>query len=133
MPVNLEGIHHLLSHDGDVGRHYAERAAVVVEMAKLSAPIRPEHAGEHLVDAIAWAWESESNLNLLIGTHPDEDIRGYSVIVQTGSKPHPIVPRPPTRFLKFKTGGRTVYRKRVFHPGTQANDFLIRLIGEIVH
>lgn len=42
-----------------------------------------------------------------------------------GTKPHIIRPRN-RRVLKFQAGGRTVFAKKVNHPGTRANPFLIR-------
>lgn len=42
-----------------------------------------------------------------------------------GTKPHIIRPRR-KRALKFQAGGRTVFAKKVNHPGTRANPFLIR-------
>lgn len=135
MPVNHEGLAHLLSWEGEVGRTILERVATFETVARTNAPIRPDLPGPHLVDTIGHALQpSEPNkLIILVGTNPDEDIRGYSIIVQKGSKPHVIRPRPPTQFLKFKTGGRTVYRRRVFHPGTQPDPFLERWISIIVY
>jgi hypothetical protein len=42
-----------------------------------------------------------------------------------GSKPHIIRPRR-RRYLKFQAGGRTVFARKVNHPGTRANPFLLR-------
>lgn len=128
MPVNEEGIHHLLSWDGDVGRTILERVAIFEQVVRADAPIRPDNPGVHLAETIGHAIEPGEKLSILVGTNADEDIRGYSVIVQTGSRPHEILPRTPGGYLKFKMGGRTVYRRRVFHPGTQPDPFLMRHI-----
>jgi hypothetical protein len=42
-----------------------------------------------------------------------------------GSKPHIIRPRR-RRYLKFQAGGRTVFARKVNHPGNRANPFLLR-------
>lgn len=135
MPVDHEGLAHLLSWEGDVGRTVLERVETFEQVARTNAPIRPDEPGPHLADTIGHALQpSDPNkLVLLVGTNPDEDIRGYSWIVQVGSRPHEIRPRAPKQFLKFKTGGRTVYRRRVYHPGTQPDPFLLRWIDIIVH
>lgn len=135
MPVNHEGIAHLLSWEGDVGRTVLERIQAFEDIARTNAPVRLDHDGEHLFETIGHAIQPSEpdKLVVLVGTHPDEDIRGYSWIVQTGSVAHEIRPRLPRQFLKFKVGGRTVYRRRVWHPGTTADPFLMRWIDVIVH
>lgn len=42
-----------------------------------------------------------------------------------GSRPHVIRPRN-RRALKFQASGRTVFAKKVNHPGNRANPFLLR-------
>lgn len=44
--------------------------------------------------------------------------------VVRGTRRHPIRPIPPKKALRFTTGGRVVFARRVDHPGTRANDFL---------
>jgi hypothetical protein len=47
-----------------------------------------------------------------------------TVWVVKGTRPHVIRPRPPKKALRFTTGGRIVFAKRVNHPGNAARDFL---------
>lgn len=119
-----------MSWDGDVGRNVLARTLEFEEIARLNAPIRPDSLGPHLADSIGHEIQPDEvdKLIILIGTNPDQDIRGYSIIVQTGSKPHTILPIPPNKRLKFKVAGRTIYATRVFHPGTQPDPFLMRWI-----
>lgn len=43
--------------------------------------------------------------------------------IEEGTKPHVILPRT-ARFLKFFVGGRTVYARKVNHPGTAKRPFM---------
>jgi phage gpG-like protein len=47
----------------------------------------------------------------------------YAAAVELGTKPHIIEPKN-AEALKFEIGGKTVFAKRVNHPGTQAHPFL---------
>jgi hypothetical protein len=47
----------------------------------------------------------------------------YALFIEAGSKPHEIKARR-ARFLKFEQNGQTVFRKRVFHPGTRPARFM---------
>ncbi|PWI06533.1 hypothetical protein DIZ27_32860 [Streptomyces sp. NWU339] len=47
--------------------------------------------------------------------------------VLDGTRPHIIRPRR-AKALRFETGGRVVFAKRVRHPGTRANPFLQRAL-----
>lgn len=133
MPINQAGIDHLLSWEGDVGRTVLARVIEFEEVARLNAPIRPGRLGPHLADSIGHEILPDvGKLTILVGTNPDQNIRGYSTIVQQGSRPHVILPRPPNNRLVFKVAGRTIFATRVFHPGTQPDPFLMRWIGIIL-
>lgn len=43
----------------------------------------------------------------------------YAHIVAAGQRPHVITPRRPGGVLAFDVGGRTVFTRRVNHPGAQ--------------
>ena len=43
----------------------------------------------------------------------------HALILEKGSRAHEIVPRRPGGLLRFEIGGRTVYARRVQHPGTK--------------
>lgn len=47
----------------------------------------------------------------------------YARYVHDGTRPHVIVGNP---LLVFQVGGATVFARRVNHPGTKANPFLLR-------
>lgn len=47
----------------------------------------------------------------------------YALFIESGSKPHEIKARR-KKFLRFEQGGRVVFRKRVFHPGTKPARFM---------
>lgn len=133
MPVNHEGMARLFSWEGDVGRSVLARVIEFEEVARLNAPYRPDNPGTHLANTIDHQILPDiDKLVVLVGTNPDEDIRGYSWIVQVGSRPHEIRARVPGKKLKFKIAGRTVYVARVFHPGTQPDPFLMRWIEILV-
>jgi HK97 gp10 family phage protein len=55
---------------------------------------------------------------------PDENIAPYGGYVEFGTKPHDIRPKTPGGVLVFKMNGRTVYTKKVRHPGTKAQPFV---------
>lgn len=130
MPKNQAGIDHLFSWEGDVGHSVMRRVDEFEATVRVNAPIQADSPGPHMVEQIGHAKvEGAGHLTILVGVNPGSDVRGYAWIVQKGSRPHEIRPNPPTKRLKFKTGGRIVYATRVFHPGTEANPFLMRWIG----
>lgn len=52
-----------------------------------------------------------------------ENTQDYAAPVHEGSRPHKIVPKK-AKALKFNVGGRTIFAKSVWHPGTTANPFI---------
>ena len=51
----------------------------------------------------------------------------YGKHVEFGTLPHIITPKN-KKALKFKSGGKTIFAKRVNHPGTRPNNFIRRTI-----
>jgi hypothetical protein len=49
--------------------------------------------------------------------------------VLDGTRPHVIRPRR-AKALRFDMGGRTVFAKRVNHPGTKPNNFMAEALRE---
>ena len=47
----------------------------------------------------------------------------YGMFVRGGTRPHEIRPKKPGGVLAFKIGGRTIFTKKVNHPGTKANPY----------
>lgn len=54
----------------------------------------------------------------------------YAAAVHNGTRPHVIVPRR-GRYLRFQVGDRTVYARRVNHPGTPARPYLATALREV--
>ena len=52
----------------------------------------------------------------------------YSRFVHDGTKPHTIMPKDPAGVLRFHVGGKTVFSKRVEHPGTKPRPFLLKAL-----
>lgn len=48
----------------------------------------------------------------------------YAPFVEYPTAPHVIEPKTPGGVLAFKIGDRTVFARRVMHPGTQAQPFM---------
>jgi len=59
----------------------------------------------------------------VISDHP------ATIFVVSGTRPHIIRPVR-ARALRFQVGGRTVFAKIVYHPGTRANNFLLEALRE---
>lgn len=62
-------------------------------------------------------------VEVLVGRAGMTDYLGY---VLFGTQAHEIraVPNRPNAHLRFIAGGRIVYARRVWHPGSQANNFV---------
>lgn len=60
---------------------------------------------------------------VITSTHP------ASRYVIEGTRPHVIRPRR-KKALRFTVGGRTVYAKRVQHPGNRPNNFLLEALRD---
>jgi len=50
---------------------------------------------------------------------------GYGLFVDVDTKAHKIKGNP---FLRFEIGGKTIYRRQVFHPGTKGQKLRIRTL-----
>lgn len=59
----------------------------------------------------------------VISNHP------ATIYVVSGTRPHVIRPVR-AQALRFQVGGRTVFAKIVYHPGTRANNFLLQALRE---
>jgi len=57
----------------------------------------------------------------------------YAIMVHEGTAPHIIVPKNPLGMLKFRSRlGTIVFAKKVNHPGTAANPFLVRALRRVM-
>lgn len=57
-----------------------------------------------------------------ISVGPDLNLAPYAWDVEYGTKPH-VIEAKPGKVLRFQAGGRTVYTRRVNHPGTRAQPY----------
>ena len=48
----------------------------------------------------------------------------YALLHHEGTKPHLILPKKPGGVLRFSSGGRIIYTRKVMHPGTRPNRYL---------
>jgi hypothetical protein len=55
----------------------------------------------------------------------------YAIHHHEGTEAHVIVPRR-ARALRFVVAGRTVFAKRVMHPGTKPNRYLTEALDEVI-
>lgn len=51
-----------------------------------------------------------------------------AVFIDTGTRAHGIEPK--REALKFQKGGRTIFARKVDHPGTRARPYRVRALGE---
>lgn len=56
---------------------------------------------------------------------PDLVMAPYAPYVEHGTRPHEIKPKNPKGVLAFKVDGKTVIVKKVNHPGTKAQPFVL--------
>ncbi len=79
--------------------------------------------------------EAPGSMGDYISTRIEDGPRGLVGVVECdhpavrfvldGTRPHVIRPRRASA-LRFELGGRTVFAKKVNHPGTRADNFLLR-------
>lgn len=55
----------------------------------------------------------------------------YAKFVHDGTKAHIIRPKSPGGVLAFQVGGRTVFARKVNHPGTKADPFFDRAVAKV--
>lgn len=102
---------------GLMDRDLDRRASNVQAAARAQAGHRSGDLARRIVKNRVWA-----------GLNPAVDIVSqvpYSAVHHFGSRPHVILPRKPGGVLRFPSRGGVVYARRVNHPGTKANPFLL--------
>lgn len=108
--------------NGSVAKFFTKRLVQATAQARREAPVK---TGE-LRSKIDWKIGKDGRG--LFGV-----LRAYAahaVPVHQGTRPHVILPKR-GRFLRFTSGGRVVYAKKVNHPGTKANPFLVRAVRKV--
>lgn len=56
---------------------------------------------------------------------PNENIAPYAGYVEFGTRPHEIRPKNPNGYLVFKMNGKTIYTRKVHHPGTKPQPYVL--------
>ena len=104
----------LVGRGGAVNRDLQRRAQNVAIAARRMAP-------GSMARKITSVAASENNTFEITCSHP------ATLYVVRGTRPHVIIAHG--KALKFKGhGGRTVFRKRVNHPGNKPNNFMERAV-----
>ena len=70
------------------------------------------------------------SLRIKVGTDtviigPNENIAPYAGYVEFGTRPHEIRPKNPNGYLVFKMNGKTIYARKVRHPGTKPQPYVL--------
>lgn len=106
---------------GRVDRELRRRLDRVQAAAELGAP---GSMGRGIRSSVRYT--PSGPVGTVTSTHP------ATIFVVNGTRPHVIWPKinRPRPHLRFTVGGRVVYARVVFHPGTKANDFLLRALRE---
>ncbi len=127
------------SWDGMVGFHILKktRQAQIAIIAETPAPGKPPRnrtginyaTGELAIGGIRVSrsrWKTELEGQVVA-------IPEHAVMLHQGTIPHVIVPRR-AKFLRFnhRGTGKVVVTRRVNHPGTAANDFMVRGLKKAV-
>jgi hypothetical protein len=118
MPADFTVIVNRSKLNGLMVRSSAARVVRTTEKAAMVArALAPGSMKEH-IRAIPSA-----GLGIVMSDHPATTF----VIYKT--KPHEIKAKRPGGRLKFKINGKTIYRRKVWHPGNQhPNNFLLKAL-----
>ena len=127
------------SQPGMVGRHIKEKTIKTATLTRLEAPA-PGRAPRNRT-SINYATGRLSLTGITFGFGKwGNEVEGrviavppYAIFVHKGTVPHIIKPKR-HEYLKFtwKKLGKVVYAKSVNHPGTVANDFMLRALKKAV-
>ena len=135
---------------GDPMREINRRANNIQSAIKIAAPRRTGKLAASVRKQPPTVGRAAQTISVQIDIGSDSQTP-YLGYVLDGTRPHIIVPkgthyrttgaikvnrktgrvrrgkvRVTTRALRFTTGGGVIFRTRVFHPGTRANDFIDR-------
>lgn len=123
-PVKLAN--YLRSPDGPVLRDLIKRGDRVKDRARQLVGVKTGNLRDHIVKTVVYFPGGAGG-----GTYPGVQVGfsgvPYGIFHHEGTVPHVIVPKRAT-VLAFQSGGRMVFAKRVQHPGTRANRFLINAL-----
>lgn len=100
---------------GMVGRHIARRGEIIAMAARAQAG---KDTGRLIASIHSRHLRDTRGQFVRVGS----DV-SYALAHHEGTKPHVIVPNR-AKMLRFTSGGRVVYTRKVMHPGTRANRYL---------
>jgi hypothetical protein len=116
---------HFLGWTGPIGSDLRRRGRTLEFRARSSAGFR---TGKLRLDIETRERTVVDGLQIEVGNW---HVR-YAAAQHQGARPHIIVPRKPGGRLVFQVAGKTVFAKRVNHPGNPANPYLARWLNEAV-
>lgn len=127
------------SQPGMVGRHIQEKTVKAAAFTRLEAPAPGRAPRNRTMLNYATGRLSLVGITFSLGKWGNEvegrviAIPKYAIYVHNGTIPHIIVPKR-HEYLKFtwKKTGMRVFSKMVKHPGTVANDFMLRALKKAV-
>lgn len=94
--------------------------SALIEGTTLAQQYAPVKTGA-LADSITWKMDQTG----LSGSYGPDPVTVVAKVQEHGSDPYVIRPRN-AKALKFKVGGRTVFAKKVNHPGVKGTFYLQR-------
>lgn len=122
--VEESGIAELFySPNGDVYKYMEEQAKRIVFLAKRKVG-KKTHALEQSISYRMLRNPDGVYIEVTASNH-------VALLHHEGSRPHVILPRR-GRALRFKSGGMVVYARRVLHPGTRPNPYLVTALREVI-
>lgn len=99
---------------------------LLVDEAKSEAPVKTGTLRNSIRFAVRQQGTRSMSLEVTAGNRSRPPVVVKTILF--GSKPHVITPRR-AKALKFTMGGRTVFARRVKHPGTNPNNFMERALS----
>jgi hypothetical protein len=122
--INHSALDRMLnSPTGDVGRYLSGKGRLIVAAAKAQVGV---DTGRLRQSIGMTHYRGLGGQYLRIGSSDS-----IALIHHQGTSPHTIEARDRHKVMRFTSGGRTIYSRRVLHPGTRPNRYLsdnLRLI-----
>jgi hypothetical protein len=109
---------------GMVGRDLAKRGTQLTRLAQRQVGKKTMA----LWASLGWHFGVHGKNDLMVTVGSNSKI---ALIHHNGTRAHVIRPRR-TGALRFRQGGRIVYARRVFHPGTKPNRYLTDNLPRVV-
>lgn len=106
----------LNSPSGPVGKYLAGRGRLIVAAAKAQVGV---DTGKLRQSIGMTHYRGIGGQYLRIGSN-----NSIALIHHEGSRPHMIEARDRQKMLRFSSGGRVIYTRRVMHPGNRPNRYL---------